>query len=153
MSKFKVGDKVRVKDPDWFQNFDAGTDLLMLSSSDEFDVVGFNTWRDEEFVEVAYSFIRLEFTDDELELVDDGLKEPSQISTDPKTAFLEELRELLGKYEMSIYGGCSGYDSEYAFVEFESKDGRIIFNLKEDGRGNDIPLTADNLMDYDKEEV
>lgn len=68
---------------------------------------------------------------------------------DPRTAFLQELKELLTKYNVTIDGGCLGWDNEDPFVSFDSKDFKLTYCDEYLGKFK-FPLTPENIMDYDK---
>lgn len=67
---------------------------------------------------------------------------------DPKAAFLSELKELLAKHDASIIGG--GYEGygDYLQVQLGMDE---PFDVGESEYGERCILTADNIMDYDKE--
>lgn len=67
---------------------------------------------------------------------------------DPKAAFLSELKELLAKYDASIIGG--GYEGygDYLQVQLRMDE---PFDVGESEYGDRCILTADNVMNYDKE--
>lgn len=129
--KFKKGDKVRVTISKWERHFDCGNDIGALTNDDIGIVIGQSY--DADFIEVSFfnGFVCLDFTEDELELI-----EPY----DPKTAFLSELKELLEKYNAKIDVRLDYSASEIAVVMIGNE-------IVADGR----PITADNIMDYDKE--
>ena len=63
---------------------------------------------------------------------------------DPKTAFLTELKELLEKYDASIYAG--GYDADGIGLNIGSDN---VYYTTNYNFGDYI--TASNIMDFDKE--
>lgn len=67
---------------------------------------------------------------------------------DPKTAFLSELKELLAKYDASIIGG--GYEGYGDYLQIQLKMDEP-FDVGESEYGERCILTADNIMDYNKE--
>lgn len=69
-----------------------------------------------------------------------------------KSAFLAELKELLAKYDAKITIGNDGYDTEEEWLYFEVGGQEVYYTHSYKG-GFDFPLTADNINDYDKEEV
>ena len=142
--QFKVGDRVRVKNPDWERHFDCGNDIGVLTNEDIGVVKGdASYWNG--LIEVSFldGFVCLDFSEDELELV---------ASYDPKTDFLSELKGLLSKYNASFSlcakGSYCGDDVESITlsicvgedcVDYTTED---FFNYE---------ISADNIMDYDKE--
>ena len=71
---------------------------------------------------------------------------------DPKTAFLTELSELLRKYDAKIDAGCMGYDSDNPYINIALGDNADIEWTDSDFYNKDFrfPLTADNVLNYDK---
>lgn len=69
---------------------------------------------------------------------------------DPKTAFLSELKGLLEKHNAEIIGG--GFDGygDYLQVRLGNES---PFDVGEDNQYDGVVLTADNIMDYNKEWV
>lgn len=126
--KFKVGDRVRTIES-----------LMYLPANITGVIVGkqadgrFKVQIDEE--EDLYAF----YYPKQLDLIE---------SYDPKTAFLSELKELLAKYDASIIGG--GYEGygDYLQVQLGMDE---PFDVGESEYGDRCILTADNVMNYDKE--
>lgn len=142
MSKFNVGDRVRVKNPDWERHFDCGNDIGALTNEDIGVVKGeASYWNG--LIEVSFldGFVCLDFSEDELELV---------ASSDPKTAFLTELKELLEKYDVEIIAhigedNTTNKDKPLIYIQIRGE----VLNYE---RGCDYcDITANNIMDYDKE--
>lgn len=71
---------------------------------------------------------------------------------DPKTAFLSELKGLLEKYDAKISAYSVGYDGELDLT-FDVGNCEVLYS--EDNpifKGHSVhTITADNIMDYDKE--
>lgn len=67
---------------------------------------------------------------------------------DLKTAFLSELADVLRKHNAEIIGGgFEGY-GDYLQVRLGNES---PFDVGEDNQYDGVVLTADNIMDYDKE--
>ncbi len=128
--KIKVGDRVRYIHPipHYLRDYIGQGDECIVS----------------EVTDCGYYVIKtcesLTIESDELELI-----EP----TDPRTAFLQELKELLTKYNVEIGGGCLGWDNEDPFVSFDSKDFNLTYCDDYCGKFK-FPLTPDNIMDYEE---
>lgn len=135
MSKFKVGDRVRFKEPTF------GDAEIRVETGD----YGIVTKVSEYFVSVKP---KLQHDPSILVVAPDGIEiaEP----TDRKAAFLEELRALLGKYDAMINVNWNEYfDTEgVPCIDVDFVIGHSIMTI-EDALGKSI--TADNLMDYDEE--
>lgn len=88
-------------------------------------------------------------TDDDMWIADTDV-EPH----DPKTAFLLELKGLLEKYDAEISAYAVGYDGE---LDITFNIGNVEILYSEDNpifKGHSVhSITADNIMDYDKEWV
>lgn len=71
---------------------------------------------------------------------------------DPKTAFLTELKGLLEKYDAKIGAYPAGWDGEIDIC-FSVGDEEVMYSDENPiFKGSDVcEITADNLMDYDKE--
>lgn len=86
-------------------------------------------------------------TDDDMWIADTDV-EPY----DPKTAFLSELKGLLEKYDAKISAYSVGYDGELDLT-FDVGNCEVLYS--EDNpifKGHSVhTITADNIMDYDKE--
>ena len=67
---------------------------------------------------------------------------------DPKTAFLSELKELLEKYNVNLIAHKTDMPISAYFVGEEMPFANVG---KEVNRGCGVVVTADNIMDYDKE--
>lgn len=67
--------------------------------------------------------------------------------TDPKTAFLSDLSDVLRKHNAEIIGG--GFDGygDYLQVRLGNES---PFDVGEDNQYDGVVLTAGNIMDYDK---
>lgn len=72
--------------------------------------------------------------------------------TDPKTAFLSELKGLLEKYDAEISAYAVGYDGELD-ITFNIGNVEILYSENNPiFKGHSVhSITADNIMDYDKE--
>lgn len=133
-TNFKVGDRVSLK-----QAVDVHIDggLTQICPGE----VGIIDWTNGKEMEVYFGdYVRLELYASQVERVE---------TTDPRTAFLQELKELLTKYNVTIDGGCLGWDNEDPFVSFDSKDFKLAY-CEEYCSKFKFPLTPDNIMDYDK---
>ena len=135
--KFNIGDRVRVKDPEWELRFDCGNDIGVITSEDIGKVKG-ESFYGEDFVEVAFcdGWVCDDFTEDELELVE---------SYDPKTAFLLELKGLLEKYGAKMSADVIGPDLDCAEVDmlFVIGDDEIRFDVTE----FNYFITPDNIAE------
>jgi hypothetical protein len=82
-------------------------------------------------------------TDDDMWIADTDV-EPY----DPKTAFLSDLAAVLRKHNAEIIGG--GFDGygDYLQVRLGNES---PFDVGEDNQYDGVVLTADNIMDYEKE--
>lgn len=67
---------------------------------------------------------------------------------DPKTAFLLELKGLLEKYNVCLIAHKTDMPIS---VYFEGEDEPCVTIGKEVNKGCGIVITADNIMDYEKE--
>ena len=67
---------------------------------------------------------------------------------DPKTAFLSELKGLLEKYNVCLIAHKTDMPIS---VYFEGEDEPCVTIGKEVNKGCGIVITADNIMDYEKE--
>lgn len=63
--------------------------------------------------------------------------------TDPRTAFLRELKELLRKYDASI-ASAAVYADDYWVEAYMGN------NLVASTEGKSVDFTSDNIMDYEK---
>lgn len=169
MSKIKIGDVVRVRSFDdmlYMSSFYAGKNALWLVKErftnnhgvEMYVLVSLIHNNSELWVDASYAANMIKVSPlsaheaSYKSLIENLImKDEKEKKEKKEKEFLEELRNLLAKYEMSIYGGCSDFDSESPYVSFEGKGLETTFFLKEDGRGGDIPITADNIMDYNKE--
>ncbi len=113
-TKFKVGDRVRAKNPNWELHFDCGNDFGILTHTDVGIVKGQSHLGDD-FIEVAFcdGWVCEDFTEDELELVE---------SYDPKTAFLTELKELLIKHNADIWVDSIGFDDNFLRIDINGAE-------------------------------
>lgn len=129
--KFNVGDRVRLKE---YYEFTCANELTYI----DVDEVGIVKAVYGGYIKIDFSDmpVWLEFYEDKIELVE---------SYNPKTAFLSELKALLEKYNASIYD----YEQYKLCVDFDNGDSISWY------WGNKTPqksmLTADNIMDYEKE--
>lgn len=121
--KFKKGDRVRF----------IGDCVYQGVSYDEFIVTEDS---DDKRTDVErYVYEELCFGNDELELVE---------SFDPKTAFLQDLKELLIKYDAQIR------DYEEYCVEIRIGDEWLSWYNKEKISGQSEGISPSNIFDYDK---
>lgn len=69
---------------------------------------------------------------------------------DPKTAFLTELKELLARYNASL--GASSFDPLRLSLDVYIGDDCVVsYDMDYDREGYKGYITADNIIDYDKE--
>lgn len=132
-SKFRKGDKVRYIGDGEFEEF-----LFSCEKGDEFIV----DEADDKHVAVYLSNCQI-FYNEDLELV-------SHPNDDRKTAFLQELKALLTKYnaEIDAYGGKNG---DYG-MRFNLGDFDIWYTHDSlDGTDFSFPITPENIFDYDKD--
>lgn len=123
--KFKVGDKVRYINPipHYLEDYIERGDECILS---EITDCGYY---------VTKTCESLTIESDELELIE---------STDPRTAFLQELKELLTKYDARIVSGAKYEDTCWVEAYIGSE-------LVASSEGKSVDFTADNIMNDDKE--
>lgn len=67
---------------------------------------------------------------------------------DGKTAFLSDLADVLRKHNAEIFGGSFDGYGGYLQVRLGNES---PFDVGEDNRYGGVVLTADNIMDYNKE--
>lgn len=137
MNEFKIGDRVRVKIPKslgaTFEYEDGTIDYIYEDGT--YKVV-FEPWGDDE---EALSFVEASA----LTLLE------AYKPTDPKTAFLTEMQELLEKYDMTIgtFEGCTVPTMPYGVMfgsRYQYGDDIYVFY--------DMPvISSDNIFDYEKE--
>lgn len=82
-------------------------------------------------------------TDDDMWIADTDV-EPY----DPKTAFLSDLAAVLRKHNAVIIGG--GFDGYGNYLQVRLGN-ESPFDVGEDNQYDGVVLTADNIMDYEKE--
>lgn len=129
MSKFKVGDRVRI----WHDTYLHYPDKIECIEKGKVGIV----------LHALINCCQVEF--------DGGVSvlciSDSDLETySPKTAFIAELKGLLAKYDASIYPNGCVVDG----IGFKVGNEDIYYNMNY-GFGDFI--TADNIHDYDKEEV
>lgn len=138
-NKFNIGDRVRFtrKDCHWIE--------ISIDNGDEGVVVGNGSGYFHNSVEVNFGGVSDEISADYLELI-----EPY----DPKTAFLSDLADVLRKHNavinVSWNNSWQADDAKYPLIDMD-----ILFNDSVTGISfEDVlgkALTANNIMDYDKE--
>lgn len=141
--KFNIGDRVRVKNPEWELRFDCGNDIGVITSED-IGKVKRESFYGEDFVEVAFcdGWVRDDFTEDELELVE---------SYDRKTDFLTRLSELMREFDVelsaSAIGSYCGDDIERVSLHILIDGSSLSYDMTDD----DASVTPSNIMNYEKE--
>lgn len=131
--KLKKGDKVRMRRTVCFDYITFEKDCVGEVSSDE-DNRGFCRIRmkNAESGEMTEHFICA----NNLELIDN------------KTAFLSDLADVLRKHNAEIIGGSFDGYGDYLQVRLGNES---PFDVGEDNQYDGVVLTADNIMDFNKE--
>lgn len=133
--KFNIGDRVRVvKDMEqpyymWVEKDDAGV-IVEGSPVKGFECVKIDGCANMDYVYVESKYLETDAT------------------YDPKTAFLSDLASVLRKYNAEIIGG--GFDGYGDYLQVRLGN-ELPFDVGEDNQYDGVVLTADNIMDYDKE--
>ncbi len=133
--EFNIGDRVRVvADMErpyymWVEKGDTGV-IVEGESSKGFECVRIDGCANMDYVCVESKYLEADAT------------------YDHKTAFLSELKGLLGKYNAHLIAHKTDMPIS---VYFEGEDEPCVTIGKEVNKGCGIVITPDNIMEYDKE--
>lgn len=136
---FNIGDRVRiVADMErpyymWVEKGDTGV-IVEGKAANGFECVKFDGCANMTYVCVESKYLKADAT------------------YAPKTAFLSELKGLLEKYDAEISAYAVGYDGELD-ITFNIGNVEILYSENNPiFKGHSVhSITADNIMDYDKE--
>lgn len=135
--RFKIGDRVRFtrEDCHWIET--------SIHNGDEGVVIGNGSGYFPNSVDVSFSGVSDEISVNDLELVE---------TYDPTTDFLTRLQSLLSEFDAEIRFVEGDYSPAIIFKGY--KDEKTSFGEFIDGLmlySNHSCISADNIMDYDKE--
>lgn len=173
MNKFKIGDRVRVKDapnPEWMSKTPPLPDAIFKVEGTQKDKLILSMeCSDMRFVIDAKHFELVESSEQTKNMSETYYEPISEVESyivnqakhnalvikgrlkdpDPKTAFLTEMQELLERYDMTIgtFEGCTVPTMPYGVMfgsRYQNGDDIYVFY--------DMPvISSDNIFDYEKE--